>query len=456
MDIFLEDETLTLWRPTENPIQYFLIPHVISVQNWPEYILQVYYTKFNCVSSVLPFDDAIPIIAHQATNLLPTQDYSVLRNYPKIKGLWYKPDRSDSIGVDDISLVGNIKFSFSFSQAESETLLSNLNVYFLEVMDYGSDDESVSRFLLTTSEHKDLPRYDLFKPGGPIYVRKELNENGPKEIYYFLKLCLGHGGKPMKHVVEFMLEEDPWPMCQISAVSHKPINDPAALLEHIDDYSEELSFNRRYFGASWDQTLAGLFAWSLKSKVPWLVYERLHENIKLSVNLAVLTTPFEQVFPNNLPSVCSRKLELLNDLSPFIEKCQIEKDVIELNKLFNTLHECDGVCTYVPIRVIDIPKVLPSYLLLLERVVSCRSPRLRRELMSTMLPWGLMAHYFRDFRIESCMKMVGFIYSLQGISSPTLDASFSSSNYFFDSMDEKTSGIHSISSSPVHWADSSY
>ncbi|KAK3104683.1 hypothetical protein FSP39_007622 [Pinctada imbricata] len=230
LDVFLEEETLTLWRPSENIIQYSLIPQLITVHNWPDYILQVYYAKFDCVSSVLPFDDAVPIITHQATNLLPTQDHSILRNYPKIKGLWYKPDRSDSIGVDDVSIVGNIKFSFSFSQSESETLFSNLNVYFLEVMDYGTDDESVSRFLLTTNEHKDLPKYDLFKPGGPIYVRREMTENGPKETYYYLKICHGFGGKPMKHVAEFMMEEDPWPMCNISAVSHRPLNDPAALV----------------------------------------------------------------------------------------------------------------------------------------------------------------------------------------------------------------------------------
>lgn len=112
-DVFLEEETLTLWRPATDTKQYYLIPETLRGDEWPM-LLQLYYTKFDCVSCVLPFDDAIPVITHQATTLLPTQDYSILRNYPRIKGLWFRPDRSDSVGLDDESMVGNIKFSFTF------------------------------------------------------------------------------------------------------------------------------------------------------------------------------------------------------------------------------------------------------------------------------------------------------------------------------------------------------
>lgn len=460
-DVFLEEETLTLWRPATDTKQYYLIPETLRGDEWPM-LLQLYYTKFDCISCVLPFDDAIPVITHQATTLLPTQDYSILRNYPRIKGLWFRPDRSDSVGLDDESMVGNIKFSFTFPEEERENLLSNMNIYLLEVLDYESDDKSVSRFLITKEEYKELPKYNIFKPGGPIFIQKEKSGEGVEsETYYFLKICQSYKGKAMEHVVELILEEDPWPMCKISSVTHKPLCSRSMVHDHTEDLTREHHFNMRYFGAAWDQTLAGLFAWSLRTNIPWLVYERLHDNIKGSVNLAALTTPFQQVFTAKVPAICSKKIDLLFQLAPFVDKCENQQDLVQLKDLHNSLHTCSASCTFKSLKNIEMNKILTPYLSLLERVIACVSVTVRRELMNALIPWSVMAFHFHNHQIESCMKMVGFIYQLEGIRDTSRPPESSlNSSFFFPSTSgdyttDVTSGIHSLCTSPVTWEDMS-
>lgn len=340
-----------------------------------------------------------------------------------------------------------------------------MNIYFLEVLDYESDDKSVSRFLITKEEYKELPKYNIYKPGGPIFITKEKDDEGiESETYFFLKLCRGYTGRVMEHVVELILEEDPWPMCKISSVSHKPLCSRSMVHDHAEDLTREHHFNMRYFGAAWDQSLAGLFAWSLRTNIPWLVYERLHDNIKGSVNLAALTTPFEQVFTAKVPAICSKKIDLLFQLAPFVDKCENQQDLIQLKELHNSLHCCSASCEFISLKKIEMNKILSPYLSLLERVIACVSTKVRRELMNALIPWSVMAYHFHNHQIESCMKMVGFIYQLQGIRDTTqpLESSLNSS-FFFPSTSgdyanyatDVTSGIHSLCTSPVTWEDMS-
>lgn len=265
----------------------------------------------------------------------------------------------------------------------------------------------------------------------------------------------------MEHVVELILEEDPWPMCKISSVTHKPLCSRSMVHDHTEDLTREHHFNMRYFGAAWDQTLAGLFAWSLRTNIPWLVYERLHDNIKGSVNLATLTTPFQQVFTANVPAICSKKIDLLFQLAPFVDKCENQQDLVQLKDLHNSLHTCSASCTFKSLKNIEMNKILTPYLSLLERVIACVSVTVRRELMNALIPWSVMAYHFHNHQIESCMKMVGFIYQLEGIrdTSRPQESSLNSSFFFpstsGDYTTDVTSGIHSLCTSPVTWEDMS-
>ncbi|XP_071146096.1 uncharacterized protein [Mytilus edulis] len=447
-DILLEDETLTLWRPAITTTQYCLIPESILEEHWPN-ILQVYYTKFDCVSSVMPFDDAIKIIAHQSTTILPTQDYSVLRDFPRIRGLWYKPDKSENIGLTDESRIGNVKFSFSFPKSEKENLLSQLNMYYLEVMDYQSEHKSVSRFLLTKSKYNNLPLYDVHKPGGPIYVRKNETLEGITESYFFLKTCRNFQGKIVDHIVEFMLEEDPWPLCQLSTTSHIPFKKPE---EFINFDSRDFGrLHTGYLGANWDRAMAGMFVWALQSKVPWLVYERLHENIKSTVNLVACEAPLEEIFTASAPILCKRLLDLLVELYPFIAKCHNDQDLAELLQLFKTIHMCDDQCIMVSLKYVDIPisRILNSYLALLEKVIASCSFSLKQAVISTLLPWSILAYHYYDHKIDSCRKMVAFISQIDELSCKLLPGNGETRDFLHSASTDltgRTSGFASMSS----------
>lgn len=417
-DIHLEDETLTLWRPLVDPFQYHLIPEVITDEEWPA-MLQLYYTKFDCISSVLPFDEALPIIAQQTTTLVPTHDYSILRDYPRIRGLWYQPERLEFLGLDDESRVGNVKFSIFLPWSDKEHLLGELNIYYLEVMDYESDDKSVSRFLVTKNQYPHLPIYDIHKPGGPLFIKRFDTLGGIKESYYFLKVCHSYTGRVMEHVVELMLEEDPWPMCQISTATHKPFKPPINILDLPDDhFGDDLAkINTRYIASSWEDSLAGLFAWSMRNHLHWLVFERLHENTKTAVRLLTIQSPLETISPRESDvMVCNRKIDLLVELNSFIAKCQNEHDIQELLNIFTNLHACDEDCSLIGIRQLDFASVMPPYLSLMERLIASRCVRLRRDVMATLLPWPLLAYHFSDQNIDSCQKMVAFISQIEGIS----------------------------------------
>lgn len=442
--------------------QYRLIPENIDEGDWSDF-LPLYYQKFDCISSVLPFDNALPIIANQATTLVPTHDYSILRDYPRIRGLWYQPEKADIVSIDDVSRVGNIKMSIFFPRYDHDHRLSQLNMYYLEVMDYESDDKSVSRFLLTKNDYPDLPVYNMFKPGGPVFIEKHETLSGVRENYYFLRICTSYTGRIMEHEVEFMLEDDPWPLCQISTVTHKPFNAPIDVLALHEKKDVELcvKFNTRFQAATWEDTLAGLFAWSLRTHLPWLVYERLHDNIKGSVNLTAMTSPLETIPAPRKAVVCSRKLALLSELNAFILKCQNEKDLLDIKKLFQSLHECTESCTMMNVKQIDTHRVMPPFLCLLERVIATNRVPLRRQIVSTMLPWTVLAFYFADLKIDSCRKMIAYISQIDGICQEfPSDCSYplkSTQDYNCNlSMDytEKTSGFESLSSVMDDDADS--
>lgn len=397
----------------------------------------------------MPFDDAIQIIQHQATTILPTQDYSVLRDFPKIRGLWYRPDKSECIGVEDESRIGNVKFSFSFPKSEKENLLSQLNMYYLEVMDYQSENKSVSRFLLTKNRYATLRSYDVHKPGGPIYVRKNETLEGITETYFYLKTCRSFQGKVMEHIVEFMLEEDPWPLCKLSTTSHIPFKKPEDFINF--DARDTNRVHTRYLGASWNRAMAGLFAWALQSKVPWLVYERLHENIKGTVNSVACDAPLEEIFTASPPILCKRLLDLLVELYPFIAKCRNDQDLAELLQLFKTIHICENQCTMISIKYVDIPisRILNSYLALLEKVIASCSFSLKQAVITTLLPWSVLGFHYYDHKIDSCRKMVAFISQIHDLSfalSPgtgeTRDLLFSGST----DLTGRTSGFASMSS----------
>jgi len=446
-DIHLEDETLTLWRPSSNDWQYQLIPETICEEDWPN-ILQIYYSSFDCISSVLPFDDALPVIASQTTTLAPTYDYSVLRDYPRIRGLWYQPQKSSTVGMEDDSRVGNLKFSIFFPRSEKDNLLSQLNMYYLEVMDYESDDKSVSRFLLTRLDYPNLPRYDMFKPGGPIYVTKNDTIEGMTETYYFLKISSSFTGRIMDHVVEFMLEEDPWPMCHISPVTHKPFREPICILDLNESLGEEISkIDTRYIGSCWEDCLAGLFTWSLKTHMPWLVYERLHANVKANVNISAYASHMTEIIPSPSATLCNKKLHLLVDLNPFIIKCQNEKDLQEVLKLFLALHICSEKCNKIAIRHVNLAEIMPPYLSLLEKLFACNFTPLRREIASAMLPPSVMAYYFSDQKIDSCRKMIAYITQIDGLEQVFSSNHLNSTHDFLNStyFTERTSGVFSLS-----------
>lgn len=415
-DILLEEDKLTIWRPAEVPNQYRLIPETITEGEWDKAI-QVYYTEFDCISSVLPFDQAVPIIQHQQTTLNPTQDYSILKDYPRIKGLWYRPDHIEKLGQVGNSKVGNIKFLLPFTRSDASekmSLLENLNAYFVEVIDYGSDEKSASRILLSKNTYE-LPKYDVYKPGGPLYVVKNPETtDGPPETYFYLKLCSNYAGKVVRHKIEFMLENDPWPMCRISAVNFHPHQRPD-LPSFLEDESEAF-ISTRYIDVTWKDSLAGLFAWSLRNHLAWLVQERLHENIRGLVDKEIRSVPFRDIFLGAYPPVCTHILNLLVDMTLSIAKCKSDRDILAMKRLMDRLHMCDLNCTLISVKNINFARVLPTYLLLLERIISCGSPSARYEVTTSILPWSVLAYHFESQRIEAYKKMVVFISQLEGMS----------------------------------------
>lgn len=79
-------------------------------------------------------------------------------------------DWFDFVGFDDEFMVGNIKFLFMFLVEERENFLSNMNIYFLEVLDYELDDKLVFWFFIMKEEYKEFFKYNIFKLGGLIFI----------------------------------------------------------------------------------------------------------------------------------------------------------------------------------------------------------------------------------------------------------------------------------------------
>lgn len=408
-DIFLEDDTLTLWRPSHDARQYYLPGHVNN--NDLHSVLQTYYTRFDCVTSILTFDDAVPIFASQSTTLRPTDDYSILRDYHLIQGLWFKPDLEERLGPDEDTTLGNIKLSIALPKHESDCFFTNMNVYFLEVLDYPAEDKSVSRLLITKTHHKEFEKYDICKPGGPIYVVKDDDPEGELEIHY-LRVCNNFLGRKWRHEVEFMLEEDPWPLCKII-----PVNNISKKRPNITVVRElGISLPCRYMGATWRETLAGLFVWSLRTYVVWLVFERLHDKVKMALDEATNQVNIKDVIHTDCPIVCRTMFETYELLSTFIAKCENEQDLKDLLDIFLSIHRCDeGNCSLVSLKVMNAASVLPGILFLLEKTIACASPQFRYELTSTIMPWAVMGYYCSDLKIRSHRKMVIFISQLPGV-----------------------------------------
>ena len=408
-DIFLEDDTLTLWRPSHDTRQYYL-PGQINIED-PHSILQNNYTKFDCVTSILTFDDAVPIFSNQSTNLRPTDDFSVLRDYHQIQGIWFKPDLEETLGPDDESTLGNIKLAISLSKHERECFFTNMNVYFLEVLDYPAEDKSVSRLLMTKTVHKEFEKYDICRLGGPIYIVKAEDPEGELEIHY-LRSCFNFLGKKWRHEVEFMLEEDPWPLCKIIPVNNRSKRRPT--IRVVRELG--ISLPCRYMGASWQETLAGLFVWSLRTYLVWLIFERLHDKVKLALDSATNSVNIMDIIHTDCPFVCRNMFETYELLSTFIAKCENEQDLKDLLDIFLSLHRCDdGNCSLVSLKVFNSAQVLPGILFLLEKTIACATPEFRYELTSTIMPWSVMGYYCSDLKIRSHRKMVIFISQLKGV-----------------------------------------
>lgn len=347
-----------------------------------------------------------------------------------IRGLWFKPDLEERLGPDDNSSLGNIKLTIPLSRDEKQHVFTGMNIYFLEVLDYPAEDKSVSRLLITKTVHEEFEKYDIFKPGGPVHmVRNSENEESELEVYY-LRDCFNFVGRKWRHEVEFMLEEDPWPMCKIL-----PVNN--CKKRPLITASRDVGFSLpcRYVGASWRETLAGLFAWSLRTHVVWLVFERLHDKVKYALDLATNHVKLKEIIHTECPMVCKEMFQTYEFLSTFIAKCENEQDLRDLLNLFLSLHCCDEEnCTLVSLKSLTAAEVLPAILFLLEKTIACASPRFRYEITSTVMPWSVMGYYCSDLKINSHNKMVIFISQLPGINtdlcgragSPISNGAFSS------------------------------
>lgn len=416
-DIYLQDDTLTLWKPSRDSRQYYLAPGILKHDQLTP-VLQTLYTKFDCVTSILTFDDAVPIFANQSTTLKPTDDYSVLRDYHMIQGLWFKPDLEERIGPDEQTSLGNIKLAIPLNRDEKVSIFTNMNIYFLEILDYPAEDKSVSRLLITKTVHEEFDKYDMFKPGGPVHMVKIPEaENGEVEIHY-LRTCYNYVGRKWRHEVEFMLEEDPWPMCKIIPVNNYCRKKPTITV--VRDLSKSLPC--RYVGATWRETLAGLFAWSLRTYIVWLVFERLHDKVKHALDCATKHVTITEVIHTECPIVCKSMFETYELLSSFIAKCENEQDLKDLLSTFLTLHDCEnGNCSLVSLKTLNAAQVLPGILFLLEKTIACASPQLRFDITSTIMPWSVMGYYCSDLKIKSHRKMVIFISQLPGINTDLAD-----------------------------------
>ena len=375
-------------------------------------ILERYYTTFDCVTSILTFDDAVPIIEEQQTTLRPTDDYTILRDYPLIQGIWFKPDFEDRLGPDEETTVGNMKFSISLSNSEKDSIFKHLNVYFLEVVDYPSENKSVSRLLLTKNKHDKFEKYDIEKPGGPILVisRAGPHLEGEVEVQFLHTSCNSRGLK-WRHEVEFMLEEDPWPLCKIIPVNNKSIKRPTLTVSR----DIGLLIPTRYIGASWRETLAGLFVWALRTHVVWLVFERLHPHVKQAFEIAIRHVEIKDVVHTECPYVCPEMFDTYAQLASFIAKCETEHELKEIYNIFMSLHRCDEGCPLVSLKTLDSKQVLEGVLFLLEKLIACADPQFRHEVTSTILPWSVMGYYCSDLKIRSHRKMVIFISRTEGI-----------------------------------------
>ncbi|XP_052235262.1 uncharacterized protein LOC127847412 isoform X2 [Dreissena polymorpha] len=424
-DIFLEEDTLTLWKPSVDSRQYYLIPGSVQDGDLTP-VLQTYYTKFDCVTSILTFDDAVPIFASQSTSLRPTDDYSVLRDYHKIRGLWFKPDIEEQLGPEEETTLGNIKLSIALAKYENESIFSNMNIYFLEVLDYPAEDKSVSRLLVTKTRHTEFESYDMFKQGGPVYMKKNSDVDGDIDIHY-LRVCHNFTGRKWRHEVEFMLEEDPWPMCKIIPVNNRCRKRPTITV--VRDLG--ISLPCRYMGATWRETLAGLFVWSLRTYIVWLIFERLHDKVKNALDKATNHVNIREVIHTECPVVCKSMFETYEILSTFIAKCENEQDLKDLLDIFLSLHKCDeGNCSLVSLKSLNAAHVLPGILFLLEKTIACASPQFRFELTSTIMPWSVMGYYCSDLKIRSHRKMVIFISQLPGINTDLEPRALSPTPFF--------------------------
>ena len=412
-DIYLQDDTLTLWKPAQDMKQYYLISGRIKSPDIYQ-ILQTYYTKFDCVTSILTFDDAIPILANQSTTIKPTDDFSILRNYHTIQGLWFKPDIEERLSPDEESSLGNIKLSISLTKDVRESMFKKMNVYFLEILDYPAEDKSVSRILITKTNYNEFEKYDIHKPGGPIYIVESAeNDDGDAQLeIYYLRTCLNFAGRRWRHEVEFMLEEDPWPMCRILPINNCCVRRP--YIAPVRDVTVRLPC--RYIGATWREALAGIFVWSLKSHVVWLVFERLHDTAKRALDSATSHVDLSEIVHIECPTVCKELFDTYSHLSTFTAKCENEHDLKDLLNIFLTIHKCgERQCTHVSLKTLNASLVLPGILFLLEKTIACASQHFRAEITSTILPWSIMGYYCSNLKINSHRKMVIFISQLPGI-----------------------------------------
>jgi hypothetical protein len=430
-DIFLMDDTLTLWRPSHDARQYYLISGTIDTSGQLSPVLQTFYTQFDCVTSILTFDDAVPIFANQSTTLLATDDYTVLRDYHMIRGLWFKPDLEERLGPEEQTSLGNIKLAIPLSHDEKEDIFSKMNIYFLEVLDYPAEDKSVSRLLITKTVHEEFEKYDIFKPGGPVYMVKDPDKQDDGFEIYYLRVCFNYAGRKWRHEVEFMLEEDPWPMCKIVPVNNYCRKRPT--ITAVRDVSSSLPC--RYVGATWRETMAGLFVWSLRTYLVWLIFERLHAKVKHALDLATNHVNIKDIIHTECPMVCKDMFQTYDSLSTFIAKCENEQDLQDLLRIFVSLHCCEnGNCSLVSLKSLNATQVLPGILYLLEKTIACASPQFRYEITSTVMPWSIMGYYCSDLKIKSHRKMVIFISQLPGINtdlegrpcSPMSNGAFSS------------------------------
>ncbi|KAK3604554.1 hypothetical protein CHS0354_036285 [Potamilus streckersoni] len=288
-----------------------------------------------------------------------------------------------------------------------------MNVYFLEVLDYPAEDKSVSRFLLTRSFHEEFQMYNVFKPGGPILAIRHVNPiHGEIEILY-LRFSKNYYSQRWRHEVEFMLEDDPWPMCKII-----PVNNTCLPISVSNADGLEVYVSNRYRSASWELTIAGLFVWALRARLAWLVFERLHDKAKEEVHIIVKGAT--SCSTANPPVICPLVCEVLESLTSFIAKCQNEEDIKEFLKIVLSLHSCDKNCSFTALTNLDIQAVIDSYLFLLEKVIACCSVEVRRDITSTILPWSVIEYYCSSQRIHSYNKIIAFISRIEGLKTRTL------------------------------------